>query len=64
MVKKPTKNATKNDNESFFPVGIVFFTIGIALGVGESTRLSGIPFLVLGITFFAISAAAKRKKTK
>lgn len=67
--KKPQKNlANKADEEAdsaiYRAIGLVFLIVGVALVLPESTRLTGLPFLVLGMTFIALSKQDKSPKSK
>lgn len=55
MTNKKTPTQKVNHKSSYLGVAIVFFVAGIGLIIPEGTRISGIPFLILGFTFFTLS---------
>lgn len=46
--------------QSYLAIAVVFFVVGVAMIASESTRVPGIVFFVLGLTFFALG----QKKTE
>ena len=66
MANKNKSSKSKNDeSQTYLSIAIVFFIAGIAMIIPESTLASGLPFVVLGITFFILSqekSADKRQK--
>lgn len=55
MSNRKTNESENENSQSYKAIAIVFSVAGLAFILSESTRATGIPFLVLGITFFAIS---------
>ena len=60
--KSPSDKITKSDRQSYRAVSIVFLIAGLAMVIPEDTRAVGIPFLVLGLTFLAISQEKPESK--
>lgn len=59
--KKPTP---KNDKEDYLTIGLVFTIVGVALLLTETARAAGLPFFILGLTFFVMSRQDTQKKRK
>lgn len=62
--KPEAKPSPESDRQSYYAIALVFSMVGIAMIIAESTRTTGIPFLVLGITFFAIAQNEPRSNRK
>ena len=56
--------AKENDDTaaSFAPIGIVFFSVGIALFANEDTRATAWAFMPIGVTFLILGLDASTKK--
>lgn len=46
-----------------YGVAIAFFCVGIALFIGEGTRWSGLPFLILALVFFLTASRQAQQQT-
>lgn len=60
------KNTTPDDTDSqnYIAIAVPFLVIGAALLFSEGTRAAGLPFFILGLTFFAIGQQETSKKPK
>lgn len=52
--RNKSQDSRDEDSLSFRAIGIVFSAAGLGMLFSESTRATGIPFLVLGLTFLAL----------
>ena len=58
-------NPPADKNLRYYRVAsIAFFIGGLLLMISEADRTMGIPFLILGLTFFIISQEESKKKSK
>lgn len=52
-----------DDPQANYGVAIAFFFVGIALLIGEGTRWSGLPFLILALVFFLTASRQAQQQT-
>ena len=62
--KQTRKKSDQADEQNFTAVGVVFFVAGAGMIAVEATRAVGIPFLILGATFFALGQKDSSKDKK
>ncbi len=65
MTDEKKDSTDKQELQSYRAIGMVFLITGLGLIIPESTRATGVPFLILGATFTALGqqkSATNRKK--
>ncbi len=63
MADEKAKNGSGGQRASYQVLGYVFGLLGLVLLLGTDSRAAGLPFLVLGVTFFLIGRKDGRSRS-
>jgi len=61
--KEPNERDARGQGAQYEVLGYVFGLLGLVLLLGTDSRAAGLPFLVLGVTFFLIGRNGGRRRS-
>lgn len=62
--KKPTRRSKMRDFQNYTTIAIAFLASGIVFASQESTRILGLVFFILALTYFIIGQDQSKKPPK